>query len=94
MDGQTGEVQRANFYAKYLAKGEAHIAQAEADRSDKLLIRLLSQDKPGIFPPSAPIQWYGCADLSVGRSEGNFRSFPARRSLRRLNYEAYSKCGK
>jgi hypothetical protein len=30
------------FYAKYLAKGEAHIAQAEADRSDKLWIRLLS----------------------------------------------------
>jgi hypothetical protein len=25
----------ANFYAKYLAKGEAHIAQAKADRSDK-----------------------------------------------------------
>jgi hypothetical protein len=36
----------------------------------------------------------GALPLSVGQSEGNFRSFPARRSLKRLKYEAYSKCGK
>jgi hypothetical protein len=46
----------ANFYAKYLAKGEAHIAQAKPDRSYKLLIQLLSQDRPRILPPSATIQ--------------------------------------
>jgi hypothetical protein len=45
----------ANFYAKYLAKGEAHIAQAEPERSGKLLIQLLSQDGPRIIP-STPTQ--------------------------------------
>jgi phosphoenolpyruvate synthase/pyruvate phosphate dikinase len=45
----------ASFYAEYLAKGEAHIAQAEPERSDKLLIQLLSQDRPRIVP-STPIQ--------------------------------------
>ena len=33
----------ANFYAQCLAKGEAHIAQAEQQRSDTPLIQLLSQ---------------------------------------------------
>lgn len=34
----------------YLAKGEAHIAQAEPERSDKLLLELLSQDPPRELP--------------------------------------------
>jgi Trp operon repressor len=51
-----GKSRGANFYAKYLAKGEAHIAQAGAERSDKLLIQLLSQDRPPEFPPSTPTQ--------------------------------------
>jgi len=65
----------ANFYAKYLAKGEAHIAQAEPDRSDELLIQLLSQDRPRIFPLSAPIQRYGCA-ARIPKSIGEKQFFP------------------
>ena len=39
------------FYAKhYLAKGEAHITQAEPERSDRLLLELLSQDPPRELP--------------------------------------------
>src|SRR6266700_1123549 len=41
----------AKFYAKYLTKGEAHIAQAETQRSDTLLMQLFSDDPPPEFPP-------------------------------------------
>jgi hypothetical protein len=46
------------FYAKhYLTKGEAHITQAGAERSDKLLLELLSQDPPRELP------WRGDTDV-------------------------------
>jgi hypothetical protein len=38
---QIRKVSGVKFYVKYLAKGEAHVAQAEDERSDTLLIRLL-----------------------------------------------------
>ena len=40
----------AETYAKYLAKGEAHITQAAPQRSDKLWIEFFSQDPPREFP--------------------------------------------
>ncbi len=41
----------AVFYERYLSKGEAHIAQAEPQRSDTLLMKLFSEDPPPGFPP-------------------------------------------
>jgi hypothetical protein len=40
------KAREAKFYAKYLSKGEAHIAQAQPEHSHELLIELLSQDPP------------------------------------------------
>jgi hypothetical protein len=72
----------ANFYAKYLAKGEAHIAQAEPDRSDKLLIQLLSQDRPRIFAPSA--QSNSTVERHAFQNQIGESSFPRARLCTRL----------
>lgn len=42
-----------NFYLRYLANCEAHIARAEPDHSAATLIELISQDPPKDFPPKA-----------------------------------------
>jgi hypothetical protein len=42
---------QANFYLKYLANCESHIAQAQGDHSAAKLVQLISHDPPKDFPP-------------------------------------------